>query len=93
MELSWLGLESELHLLAYATATSALDLSFACDLHHSSLQCWILKPVKPEIEPESSWILVGFVSAAPQQELLFLIFFPENIWTNLNKHIIRKKEK
>ena len=25
---------------------------------------------KPEIEPASSWILVGFVSAVPQQELL-----------------------
>ena len=44
-----LGVELELQLLAYATATSTAtavqDLSHLCDLHHSSRQCWILKPL------------------------------------------------
>ena len=30
---------------AYATATAIPDLSHICDLHHSSWQCWILKPL------------------------------------------------
>ena len=33
-------------------------------------QRWILNPLaKPGTEPETSQLLVGFVSAAPQQEL------------------------
>ena len=31
--------------------------------------------VRPRIEPATSWFLVGFVSAAPRQELLFLSLF------------------
>ena len=38
-----LGVESELHLLA--TATAKWDLSHIGDVHHSSWQCWILKPL------------------------------------------------
>ena len=38
MEVFRLGVESELQLLAYTTATSMLDLSYVCDLHHSSQQ-------------------------------------------------------
>ena len=31
------------------------------DLHHSLRQHWILNPqARPEIEPASSWLLVGF---------------------------------
>ena len=44
MEVPRLGVESELQLLAYATATAAPDLSCVCDLHHSSWQRWILNP-------------------------------------------------
>ena len=40
MEVSRLGVQSELQLLAYATATS--DLSQVCDPHHRSRQRWIL---------------------------------------------------
>ena len=41
-----------------------------CDLHHSAWQRWILNPLaKPGIKPATSWFLVGFVSAEPQQEL------------------------
>ena len=33
------GVELELQLLAYTTATAMLDLSRICYLHHSSRQC------------------------------------------------------
>ena len=42
MEVPRLGVQSELQLLAYATATATWDLSCICDLHHSSHQCQIL---------------------------------------------------
>ena len=42
MEVPRLGVESELALLAYATATAMPDPSHICDLHHSSWQSWIL---------------------------------------------------
>ena len=40
-----LGVESELQLLAYATATATQDLSHVCNLHHSSQQYQILNPL------------------------------------------------
>ena len=42
MEVPRLGVESELQLLAYTTATAMLDPSFICDLDHSSWYHWIL---------------------------------------------------
>ena len=45
MEVPRLGVESELQLQAYATATAMPDLSCVCDLHHSSQQRWILDPL------------------------------------------------
>ena len=44
-EVPRLGVESELQLLAYATATAMWDLSTICNLHHSSWQCQILNPL------------------------------------------------
>ena len=85
MEVSRLGVELELQLLAYTTATQ--DLSHIQDLYLSS---WPTHWVRPGIEPGSSWILVRFVSAAPQWELqicsisrLFLA-----IWGPLIFHMI-----
>ena len=71
MEGPSLGVELEPQLLAYATATAMRDLSLICDLHHSSQQLEILNPLSRarEIEPVSSWILVGFVTTEPQWEL------------------------
>ena len=43
MDVSRLGAELELELLACATATQ--ELSCVCDLHSSSQQCWILNPL------------------------------------------------
>ena len=45
MEVPRLGVESELQLPAYATATATRDLSRICDLHHSSRKYWILNPL------------------------------------------------
>ena len=59
MEVPRLGVESELQLLAYTTATETRDPRRICNLHHSSRQCW------PGIEPSSSQILVRFNTAEP----------------------------
>ena len=45
MEVLRIGVQSELHLLAYATATATQDPSCICDLHHSSQQHQILNPL------------------------------------------------
>ena len=64
------GLQSELQLPAYTTATPTPDPSHVCDLHRSSRQCHILNHWgRPGIEPASSRILIGFVTAEPQREL------------------------
>jgi len=45
IEVPRLGVQSELQLLAYTTATATQDLSHICDLHHSSWQRLILNPL------------------------------------------------
>ena len=45
MEVPRLGVESELQLPAYTTATATPDPSHVCDLHHSSQQHWIPNPL------------------------------------------------
>ena len=70
MEVPRLGVESELQLLAYTTATATWDLSHVCDLHHSSWQRPILNPLREAWDGTvSSWRPVGLVAAEPQQEL------------------------
>ena len=45
MEAPRLGVQSELHLPAYTTATATWDPSCICDLHHSLQQWRILNPL------------------------------------------------
>ena len=45
MEVTRLGVESELQLPAYATATEMSDRCCVCDLHHSSQQRQVLNPL------------------------------------------------
>ena len=45
VEVPRLGVESELQLLAYATATATPDPTCLCNLYHSSEQHWILNPL------------------------------------------------
>ena len=45
VEVPRLGVESELLLLAYTTATATPHLNHVCDIDHSSRQCRILNPL------------------------------------------------
>ena len=45
IEVSRLGVKSELQLLAYTAATAMHDLNHVCDPHRSSWQCRILDPL------------------------------------------------
>ena len=45
MEVPRRGVESELQLPVYTTATAKWDLSLICNLDHSSRQHWILNPL------------------------------------------------
>ena len=45
VEIPRLGVQSDLQLPAYTTATATRDLSCICHLHHSSWQCWNLNPL------------------------------------------------
>ena len=45
VEVPRLGVESELQLPAYTTATATPNPSHICNLHHSSWQCWIPNPL------------------------------------------------
>ena len=45
MKVPRLGVESELQLPAYATATAIPDPGCICDIHHRSCECWILNPL------------------------------------------------
>ena len=61
MEVSRLGVELELQLPAYATATATRDLSRVCNLHHSSWQHRILDSLSEArdwtvILMDTSWI-------------------------------------
>jgi len=58
MEFPKLGVESELQLLAYATATAMQDPSYVGDLHHSPRQHQILNPLsEARDKTASSWML------------------------------------
>ena len=68
MEVSRLGVESELQLQAYATATATPDRSRVWDPHHSSQQHQILNPLSKT--RDRPCVLHG-----AQQELLFSFLF------------------
>ena len=53
------GVELELQLPAYASATAMPDPSSNCDLRHSSGQCWILNALS-EVE---DWTYILMVSS------------------------------
>ena len=80
MEVPKLGVESELQLPAYTTATATPNLSHVCHLHYSSGQRQILNSwAKPGIELASSWILVRFVNrwATKGTPSIFSSFFDQ----------------
>ena len=77
MEVPGLGIELELQLLAYTTATATQDLSHIFDLHHSSWQCWILNPLSQARDQTCILMDPDSLTTEPQQELqtYFLITF------------------
>ena len=69
-----LGDESELQLPPYATVTAMrIQESVTYTAAHGNAGS-LTHRVRPAIDPESSWILVRFMTAMPQRELLFFPF-------------------
>ena len=72
MDVPRLGVQSELHLPAYATATAMQDQSRVCNLHHSSGQRQILNLLSEARDRTQNLMVPSLiVSAEPQWELLF----------------------
>ena len=61
MEIPRLGIESELQLPAYVTATAMQDLSHVCDLHHGSQQCQILNPLREARDRAYNLIVTSWI--------------------------------
>ena len=57
MEVPRLGVQSELQLLTYTTATARPDLSHVCDLYHISWQCQTLNSLSKG--RDQMWILMN----------------------------------
>ena len=77
-----LGVELELQLLAYTTATAMLDPSHVCDLYHSSWQFWILN----QMSGARDWTCVLMDTSrvryhwAATQDFLKWTFQRQNLW-------------
>ena len=84
MEVPRPGIESELQLPAYTTATAKQDLSHVCDLPHSSRQCRILNPLGEARDRTHNFTVPSrLVSAVPQWELLILTIFKQAVQCRL----------
>ena len=75
MEVPRVGVESELQVPAYTTATAAPDLSRICDLHHSSWQRQIFNPPREardgtRILMNTSWIRFHCTTTGTPQKAL-----------------------
>ena len=76
MEVPRRGVESELQLPAYVTATATWDPSRLCNLHHGSQQCQILNPLSKD--RDRTCVLVSVITAEPQWELAWLVLISKN---------------
>ena len=65
MEVPRLGVELELQLLDYTTATATQDPSHVCDLHQSSQQCRILNPLSKARDQTCVLMDNRFISTEP----------------------------
>ena len=84
MEVLGPGVESELWLLAYATAIAMQDLSHVCDLYHSSWQHQILNPLSEARDQTlnltvPSWICFGYATMG----------IPGHLYIFMGKHLFR----
>ena len=78
IEVSGLGVKSELQLLAYTTATVTPDLSCVCDLHHSSQQCLILNALswgrnRTRIFMDTSWFVTCWATMGTPKDSWIVI--------------------
>ena len=83
MEVPKLGVESELRLLAYttATATATWDLSCVCDIYHSSQQLQITDPLSGARDQTLILMDTGRIcSTEPQRELHLMNYFLKKIF-------------
>ena len=71
---SHLIMEPQQHMIQVTTATYTRAHGNVGSLSHL---------VRPGDEPESSWILLRFISVEPQQELLILLMYCWNWFTNI----------
>ena len=96
MEVPRLGVQSELQLPAYTTATAMPDPSRVCNLQtaHGNAR-FLTHWTRAQIEPSTSWFLVRFISTLPQQELPKTIkFFKENFCDlQLDKNYLDMRSK
>ena len=76
MEVPRLGVESELQLPAYTTATAAPDLSCIWDTWNSLEQCWVISPLSKARDQNRNLkdTVLGLSLAEPQRELLDMVF-------------------
>ena len=77
--------ESELQLLAYATATAMWDLNTTCNLHHSSWQCQILHPLskaesRTHILVDISRVRSPLNLSGNSRYILFYTAYTKNKW-------------
>jgi len=84
MEVPRLGVESELQLPAYTTATAMLNLSHVCDLHHSLQLCQILNPLSKARDqttfPLRQFQVLNPLSHSGNSMCLGLIFLFGRLW-------------
>ena len=69
MEIPRLGVELELHLPVYTTATAMQNPSLICNLPHSSEFCQILNPPSQGSNPHPHGYYLGSLTTESQLEL------------------------
>ena len=93
MEVSRPGVESELQLWAYTTATAMLDLNHICSPHCGLQQCWILNPLS-KVRDQTNilmdtmlflihWATTGILSSA------LLTIMSSNPWQGMSFHLFK----
>ena len=95
MEVPSLGGRSELQLLAYTTATATQDPSLVCDLHHSSWQHQILKPLSEARDWTRNLMAISWICfccttlRTPRFQFLLPNTFGDQKWLVMTVSILR----
>ena len=82
------GVELELQLSAFTTATATRDLSRICNLHHSSWQSQILDPLseardQTHIPVDTSWVCLRWATMGSPKKNTFLVWL---CWVKMMPH-------